>query len=114
MSWEKVKLGKFLNVRENRFKPNDKAIADLKRIDKIDFSGKIFVSDKPSNTDMILVKKGDLVISGINVEKGAMAVYTGEEDITATIHYSSYRFDGNEIDIEFLKSFLKVFTEYSI
>lgn len=107
MSWKKVKLGTFLKVRDNRFKPSDSAIADLKRIDKIDFSGEIFISDKPSNTDMILIKKGDLVISGINVEKGAMAVYTGEEDITATIHYSSYSFDENAIDIEFLKFFLK-------
>lgn len=107
MSWGKVKLGEFLKVRENRFKPNDKEIAHLKRIDKIDFSGEIFVSDKPSNTDMILIKNGDLVISGINVEKGAMAVYTGKEDITATIHYSSYSFDKNSIDIEFLKFFLK-------
>lgn len=107
MSWNFVKLGDFLKVRENRFKPNDKAISELKRIDKIDFSGKIFISDKPSNTDMILIKKGDLVISGINVEKGAMAVYTGDEDITATIHYSSYSFDENEIDIDFLKYFLK-------
>jgi type I restriction enzyme S subunit len=107
MSWKKVKLGKFLKVRDNRFKPNDVTIANLKRIDKIDFSGEIFISDKPSNTDMILIKKGDLVISGINVEKGAMAVYTGEEDITATIHYSSYSFDESEIDIEFLKFFLK-------
>ena len=46
MSWKKVKLGKFLKVRDNRFKPNDIAIADLKRIDKIDFSGEIFISDK--------------------------------------------------------------------
>lgn len=107
MSWKKVKLGDFLKVRDNRFKPNDKEIADLKRIDKIDFSGEIYISNKPSNTDMILVKKGDLVISGINVEKGAMAVYTGEDDITATIHYSSYSFDENVTDIEFLKSFLK-------
>lgn len=107
MSWKKVKLGEFLKVRDNRFKPTDIAIADLKRIDKIDFSGEIFISDKPSNTDMILIKKGDLVISGINVEKGAMAVYTGEEDITATIHYSSYSFDENQTDIEFLKFFLK-------
>lgn len=107
MSWKKVKLGEFLKVRDNRFKPNNKDIAGLKRIDKIDFSGEIFISDKPSNTDMILIKNGDLVISGINVEKGAMAVYTGEKDITATIHYSSYSFDENKIDIEFLKYFLK-------
>lgn len=107
MSWKKVKLGDFLKVRDNRFKPNDKAIAGLKRIDKIDFSGEIYISDKPSNTDMILIKKGDLIISGINVEKGAMAVYTGDEDITATIHYSSYSFNENEIDIDFLKYFLR-------
>jgi type I restriction enzyme S subunit len=38
---------------------------------------------------MILVKKGHMVISGINVEKGALAVYSGEEAILATIHYFS-------------------------
>jgi type I restriction enzyme, S subunit len=107
MSWKKVKLGDFLKVRTDKYKPNDIAIAHLKRIEKIDFSGKICISDKPSNTDMILVKKGDLVISGINVEKGAMNVYEGEEDITATIHYSSYQFDGNKLNIDFLKHFLK-------
>jgi type I restriction enzyme S subunit len=107
MSWRKVKLSDFLINRENRFKPNDKSISGLKRIDKIDFSGKIFLSDKPSNTDMILAKKGDLVISGINVEKGAMSVYQGKEDVTATIHYSSYSFNEKKIDIDFLKMFLR-------
>ncbi|WP_396153061.1 restriction endonuclease subunit S [Flavobacterium sp.] len=107
MSWQKVKLGQFLKNREGRYKPNDKAIQGLKRIDKINFAGTIFLSDKPSNTDMILVKKGDLVISGINVEKGAMNIYQGEEDVVATIHYSSYEFDEEKIDIDFLTNFLK-------
>ena len=107
MSWQKVKLGQFLKNREGRYKPNDIAIQGLKRIDKINFSGTIFLSDKPSNTDMILVKKGDLVISGINVEKGAMNIYQGEEDVVATIHYSSYEFDEDKIDIDFLTNFLK-------
>jgi len=107
MSWQKLKLGEFLINRQNRFKPNDKSISGLKRIDKIDFSGEIFLSNKPSNTDMILVKKGDLVISGINVEKGAMSVYQGDEDVTATIHYSSYTFNPKKIDIGFLKLFLR-------
>jgi type I restriction enzyme S subunit len=107
MSWEVVQLGVFLKNRDLRFKPNDPKIKGLKRIEKIDFSGNIYLSDKPSNTDMILVKKGDLVISGINVEKGAMAVYQGENDITATIHYSSYEFDPAKIDLNFLKNFLK-------
>ncbi len=107
MSWRKVKLGEFLINRENRFKPNDINISGLKRIDKIDFSGKIHLSDKPTKTDMILVKSGDLVISGINVEKGAMSIYRGIKDVIATIHYSSYSFDDKKIDIDFLKMFLK-------
>jgi type I restriction enzyme S subunit len=106
LSWNEVKLSDFLSVRNERFNPNDKVISGLKRIDKIDFSGNIYLSDKTSNTDMILVKKGDLVISGINVAKGAMAVYQGDNDVLATIHYSSYKFDKNKIDIDFLKLFL--------
>lgn len=107
MNWRAVKLGDFLKVRADRFKPKDEAIQGLKRVDKIDFSGNIYLSNKNSNTDMILVKRGDLLISGINVEKGAVAVYEGQEDITATIHYSSYEFDSEKIDIDFLKLFLK-------
>lgn len=107
MGWVKMKLGDVIKNREGRYKPNDPTIAGLKRIDKINFSGHIFLSDKGSNTDMILIKKGDLVISGINVEKGALAVYEGEEDILATIHYSSYIFDTSKIDIDFLKVFLR-------
>ena len=107
MGWKKMKLGEVLKNREGRYKPNDPTIAGLKRIDKINFSGQIFLSDKGSNTDMILIKKGDLVISGINVEKGALAVYEGEEDILATIHYSSYIFYTDKIDIDFLKVFLR-------
>lgn len=56
---------------------------------------------------MILVKKGDLLISGINAEKGAIAIYDFEEDALATIHYSSYTYDARKIDINFLKWFLK-------
>ncbi|MEK6896176.1 MAG: restriction endonuclease subunit S [Nanoarchaeota archaeon] len=80
---------------------------NLRRLNKIDFSGEIHLTDKPTNTDMILIKKGDLVISGINVEKGAVSVYQGKEDILATIHYSAYLFDESRIDIEYFKTFLK-------
>jgi type I restriction enzyme S subunit len=107
MSWELVEMGSFLKVRTERFKPEDRAISGLKRIEKINFSGNIFISEKPSKTDMIIIKKGDLVISGINVAKGAMDVYQESDDITATIHYSSYKFDENKIDITFLINFLK-------
>jgi len=107
MSNNKTSLNKILQERKGRYKPDDPKIKPLKRIDKIDFNGNIYFSDKPSRTNMILVKKGDLVISGINVSKGAMAVYDGNEDVKATIHYSAYTFDVNLINIEYLKRFLK-------
>ena len=106
-NWPYRPLSDFLIECEGRFKPNDPKIASYKRLDKIDFSGKIHISEKPSKTDMIIIEPGDLVISGINVAKGALAVYDGDEPVTATIHYSSYRFNKNKIDIEFLKRFLK-------
>lgn len=105
--WQYKPLSAFLNERKNRFKPDDKDIASYKRLDKIDFSGQIHISEKPSKTAMILIEPGDLVISGINVAKGALAVYEGNEPITATIHYSSYIFNKDKIDINFLKRFLK-------
>ena len=107
MGWKNVKLGDILTNRDTRFKPSDKNLIGLKRIEKIDFGGNIYISEKPSNTDMILVKKGDLVISGINVEKGAMSVYQDDEDIIATIHYSSYTFNPKLVDIDFLKMFFR-------
>jgi type I restriction enzyme S subunit len=56
---------------------------------------------------MIVVEPGDLVISGINVAKGAIAVHDGNKPIAATIHYSCYIFDKNKIDIAFFKRYLK-------
>lgn len=107
MSWEVVEMGSFLSERKGRYKPNNKAIKGLKRIEKIDFSGNIYLSEKASKTDMIAIKQGDLVISGINVEKGAMSIYKGEDDVVATIHYSSYKYNLEKIDIDFLRHFLK-------
>jgi len=107
MNWIQVEMGTFLEERKQRFNPQDKEISGLQRIEKIDFSGKIYLSDKPSRTKMILIKNNDLVISGINVSKGAMNVYSGEKDILATIHYSSYVYDKKKIDIHFLQYFLK-------
>lgn len=102
-----VKISSFLKERKIKLKPQAANCSGLQRIEKIDFSGKIYLSPVQTNTDMILVKSGDLVISGINVEKGALAIYTGEEDVLASIHYSAYEFDAEKIDIDYLKWFLK-------
>jgi type I restriction enzyme S subunit len=105
-NWQKVKIGDFLFERKGRYKPNYEQIVNLPRIEKIDFSGNFHIGNKDSKTDMILIKDGDLVISGINVAKGAIGIYSGE-DVTATIHYSSYTFDSNKINVEYFKRFLK-------
>ena len=105
--WKNVRIGEFLTERQGRYKPDDNAIVTYKRLDKIDFSGTIHISEKPSKTDMIIVQPGDLVISGTNVAKGAIAVYQGVEPVTATIHYSSYIFDASVVDLEYFKYFVK-------
>lgn len=105
--YKKVKIGDFLTEREGRYKPDDEKISNYKRLEKFDFSGVIHISDKASKTDMIIVHPGDLVISGINVAKGAVAVYQGNEPVCATIHYSSYTFDDKQVDLEYFKYFVK-------
>ncbi len=107
MSWRKSIISTFLFERKGRYKPNDENISGLERLEKIDFSGKFYIGQKSSRTDMILIKKGDFVISGINVAKGAMGIYREDNDITATIHYSSYTFDESKIDIDYFEHFLK-------
>jgi len=105
--WKKTYIGQFLKEREGRYSPNDEKLNGLERLNKIDFSGEIHLSGKGSKTGMIIIEPGDLVISGINVAKGAIAVYQGDKPITATIHYSSYKFDPDQIDIEYFKRFVK-------
>lgn len=105
--WKKTYIGQFLKERGSHYSPDDKKLTGVERLNKIDFSGRIHLSDKSSKTDMIIIEPGDLVISGINVAKGAIAVYQGNKPITATIHYSSYQFDKGQIDIEYFKRFVK-------
>jgi len=107
MNWKKTKIGEFLFERKGRYKPDDKFLLNLERLEKIDFSGNFYLGSKPSKTDMILIKKSDFVISGINISKGAMGIYRKDRDITATIHYSSYTFDESKIDINYFEHFLQ-------
>lgn len=105
--WRQVKIGDFLSARKGKYKPDDKVVAGLQRVDKIDFSGKIHLSEKGSKTDLIMVFPGDLLISGINVAKGAVAVYHGEKPVVATIHYSTYTFDESLVSIDYFRRFVR-------
>lgn len=70
--WKKVRIGEFLTERQGRYKPDDNAIATYKRLDKIDFSETIHISQKPSKTDMIVVQPGDLVFPELTWQKGLL------------------------------------------
>ena len=106
-NWRNVKVGDFLFEREGKYKPDSTEVCNLKRVAKIDFSGRFHISTKPSKTNMIRIESGDLVISGINVAKGALGIYEGNDAVAATIHYSSYSFDEDKINVEYFKRFLK-------
>lgn len=108
MTWECTKLSEFLFEREERIKYEDANQLGLQRIKKIDFSGNIHLdTETDTKTDMIRLRSGDLVISGINAAKGAIAVYEGKEDVLATIHYSAYKFNPERISVDFLKWYFK-------
>jgi type I restriction enzyme S subunit len=75
-------------------------------VEKISFdTGRIQLrSNGSTRTGMILVRPGDLVVSGINAAKGAIAIYDpeGMEPVAATIHYGAYIPNLDRVDIRFL------------
>ena len=108
MNWKPTKLSEFLTERDGRIKCESANQLGLQRIKKIDFSGNIHLdAETDTKTDMIRVKSGDLVVSGINAAKGAIAVHAEDEDVLATIHYSAYEFNPDRISVDFLKWFFK-------
>jgi type I restriction enzyme S subunit len=75
-------------------------------IEKISFdSGRIQLRvDGSTKTGMISVRPGDLVVSGINAAKGAIAIYDANETapVAATIHYAAYEANPQRADVRFL------------
>jgi type I restriction enzyme S subunit len=108
MSWDITPLSAFLTEREGRIKHTEANDLGLRRVTKIDFSGQIHLDQSTdTKTDMIRVCPGDLLISGINAAKGAISVHEDNEDVLATIHYSAYSYDPEQISVDFLKWFFK-------
>ncbi|MCY3728231.1 MAG: restriction endonuclease subunit S [Nitrospira sp.] len=99
-------LGEILTERREVPSGESIAIGEIQIIAKIGFEdGRIQLRrDGQTKTGMILIRPGDLVISGINASKGAIAIY-GEENsipIAATIHYAAYVPNKKRIDVRFL------------
>jgi type I restriction enzyme S subunit len=101
-----VPLGEILTERQEVPAPDALANGDISIVAKVGFNdGRIQLrTDGETKTSMILIRPGDLVVSGINAAKGAIAIY-GEENtqpIAATIHYGAYIPNKDRVDIRCL------------
>jgi type I restriction enzyme S subunit len=104
--WPLIPLREVLE--ERREAPPEGALmtGEIPIVAKIGFDdGLIHFRDTgKTRTKMLLAYPGDLVLSGINAAKGAIAVY-GEENegpIAATIHYGVYKPREERVDIRYL------------
>ena len=105
-AWPIVSLGEVLTERQEV--PSTEALTkgDIRIVAKIGFNdGKIQLRNgSETKTGMILVRPGDLLVSGINAAKGAIAIYGEEniEPIAATIHYGAYIPNKGQVDVKYL------------
>lgn len=104
--WPQVALGEILTERNETPDPALVRAGDIPIISKIRFSdgGIELRTDSDTSTKMILIHPGDLVLSGINAMKGAIAIYQPESSqrAAATIHYAAYEVNEEKADIRYL------------
>lgn len=109
-TWPEIRLGELLEERIET--PEEAAVVsgDQPIIAKIRFSdgGIEFRANGESKTQLISIHPGDLVLSGINAMKGAIALYgDSERKAAATIHYSTYRINRDRVVDRFLWMYLR-------
>ena len=104
--WPMVRLGEVMAERRETPSEEDLVSGRVRIIEKIGFdTGSIQLrSNGSTRTGMILVRPGDLVVSGINAAKGAIAIYDPDatEPVAATIHYAAYIPNPARVDVRFL------------
>jgi type I restriction enzyme S subunit len=104
--WPSTQLGEVLKERNEEPLPDDLYSGRVRIVEKISFnSGQIQLRvDGATKTGMILIHPGDLVVSGINAAKGAIAIYdeAAVEPVAATIHYGAYIPNQERVNIRFL------------
>jgi type I restriction enzyme S subunit len=104
--WPQTPLGEVLAERKEKPSDRDLASGNVQIIEKISFNnGQIQIrADGSTKTGMILARPGDLVVSGINAVKGAIAIYedSATKPLAATIHYGAYIPNRDRVDVRFL------------
>ena len=101
-----VRLEEVLSERRETPSDADLLSGNVRIVRKIVFEqGRIQLRvDSKSKTGMILIRPGDLVVSGINAAKGAIAIYpeSNEAPVAATIHYGAYIPRKDRVEVRFL------------
>lgn len=118
--WPLVPLGEVLTERQEVPFDDDIEMGKIPIIGKISFNdGKIQLrTGSNTKTGMILVRNGDLVVSGINAAKGAIAISESKFPIAGTIHYGSYIPNIEKVSTKYLwwllrsKTFRELLEEY--
>jgi len=109
--WPNICLADVLQERNETPAPDLLVSGEIRIVEKIGFGdGAVKLrADGQTKTDMILIRPGDLVVSGINAAKGAIAVYPQDNlvPIAATIHYAAYIVNKEKADVRFLWLFLR-------
>lgn len=109
--WPLTPLGEVLEERTERPSIESIVLGEIPVVAKIGFdTGKIELRiDSKTKTNMISIQPGDLVLSGINAAKGAIAIYSEGNGgpAAATIHYSSYKVNPRKADILYLWYFMR-------
>jgi type I restriction enzyme S subunit len=109
--WQETLLGEVLTERKEIPTPESLENGEVSIVSKIGFNqGKIELrSDGKTKTGMILIRPGDLVVSGINAAKGAIAIYDERHNkpIAGTIHYGSYIPNKERVEVKYLWWFLR-------
>lgn len=104
--WKTVPLGSVLIERRETPTEIELLSGMTPIVSKIGFhNGQLELRDGgQTRTKMIRIQPGDLVISGINAGKGAVAIYPSDRQspIAATIHYSSYSPVPGAVEIRYL------------
>lgn len=120
--WPSVPLGDVLRERQETPTAGALATGEVRIVSKIGFNdGTIQLrANGETKTGMILIRPGDLVVSGINAGKGAIAIYAEQntESVAATIHYGAYIPSKDRVDVRFLwwllrsRTFKELLLEY--
>lgn len=105
-AWSQTPLGDVLQERRWPASDADIVSGQTRIVAKVGFDdGRIHLrAGLQTKTPMILVEPGDLLVSGINAAKGAIAIHDQHElgPIAATIHYGVYQPDTQKVEARFL------------